>query len=65
MRQKREPMGGKLFIRLPDELRDGLDRIAAKRYMTASDVAREAIAEYVARYGNGNGPAGQQPLQAA
>lgn len=54
MPQKREPMAGKLFIRLPDELREGLDRIAAKRYMTASDVAREAIAEYIAAHTNGN-----------
>lgn len=54
MRQKkREPMGGTLFIRLPDELRESLDHIAAKRYMSVSDVAREAIAEYIAAHGNG------------
>lgn len=60
-----EQMEGKLFIRLPDELRQALDRLAKKRYLTASAVAREAIAEYVARHSNGNGPADQQPLQAA
>ena len=60
-----EQMEGKLFIRLPDELRQALDRLAKKRYLTASAVAREAIAEYVTRHSNGNGQADQQPLQAA
>jgi predicted transcriptional regulator len=61
----RQQMEGKLFIRLPDDLRQALDKLAEKRYMTASAVAREAIAEYIARHLNGNGQTDQQPLQAA
>lgn len=42
-----EPMSDRIKVRIPDELRQAIARIAERQHRTMSSVAREAIDRYV------------------
>ncbi len=44
-----QPLNDVLKLRAPKALRIHLQRIADRRYLTVSDIAREALRDYVAR----------------
>lgn len=43
------PLNDMLKVRAPKGLRTDLQKIADKRFLTVSDIAREALRDYVAR----------------
>jgi Arc/MetJ-type ribon-helix-helix transcriptional regulator len=45
------PMEKRLYIRMPKSLFDAVHNAARQRYVSASDVAREAIARYLQNEG--------------
>lgn len=64
-----EQMTSRLYLRMPDALLEALHQEAKRRYSSASDVAREAISEYLkaraALPGNGNAHPAPADAQAA